>query len=181
MKQSRIKPMSDKKLAAELAAGRRPTSTLNQKSAKRRAAEANGAYKSKRPASTGPDANTVDAVLERDQHSCGVCGFALPAERGGPNGWSIQHRRPRRAGGDPRPDVNLSSNLIAVHGSGTTLCHGKIESFRAEAYENGWLLHDGDVPSQVAICHAVHGWVYLSDDGRYELAPPPVLVGEEIR
>ena len=129
--------------------------------------------------STGPDRLTVDAVLERDRHSCAVCGHGLSGARGW--GWSIQHRRPRRAGGDPRPDTNLPSNLIPVHGSGTTDCHGRIESHRAESYENGWLLHGGDVPSQQAICHAVHGWCYLTDDGRVSLSPPPVDVGGVIR
>ncbi|MBX6749988.1 MAG: hypothetical protein IRY85_10035 [Micromonosporaceae bacterium] len=129
--------------------------------------------------STGPDQHTVDTVLERDQHSCGVCGYGLSGTRS--VDWSIQHRRPRRQGGDPRPDVNLPSNLFAVHGDGTSGCHGRIESHRAEAYSNGWLLHDGDVPSQEAICHAVHGWCYLTDDGRISYSPPPVLVGEEIR
>lgn len=129
--------------------------------------------------STGPDSHTVEVVLERDNWSCGCCGHGLSGERG--RDWSIQHRRPRRAGGDPRPDVNLPSNLFPVHGDGTTGCHGRIESYRAEAYDNGWLLHDGDVPSQSPICHAVHGWCHLTDDGRVEYAPPPVLVGEVLR
>jgi len=129
--------------------------------------------------STGPDRNTVDAVLERDQRSCAVCGDGITGERGWD--WSIQHRRPRRAGGDTRPDTNLPSNLVAVCGSGTTLCHGRIESHRAEAYEHGWLLRERDVPSQEAICHAVHGWCYLTDDGQVSLSPPPINVDGVIR
>lgn len=133
----------------------------------------------KRAKPTGPDRNTVDAVLERDQHSCGLCGHGLSGQRG--RDWSVQHRRPRRMGGDTRQDVNLPSNLFAVHGDGVSGCHGRIESHRAESYENGWLLHDRDVPSQRPICHAVHGWCYLTDDGRVEYAPPPVNVDGEIR
>jgi len=135
-------------------------------------------HKSRRR-STGPDRNTVDAVLERDQWMCAVCGDVLVGQRG--IGWSIHHRRPRRAGGDKRPDTNLASNLVAVHGHGTADCHGRIESRRAEAISHGWLLHDGDVPSQTAINHAVHGWCHLTDDGRVEYAPPPVNVGGVIR
>jgi hypothetical protein len=126
----------------------------------------------KRQRSTGPDAHTVDVTLERDHWSCVTCSDAIFGERG--RDWSIGHRRPRRMGGDPRPDTNLPSNLITLHGDGVSSCHGMLESNRALAYDQGWLLHDVDVPSQVPILHATHGWVHLTDDGRIEQAPPPI-------
>jgi len=96
--------------------------------------------------------DVVEAVLERDQHSCVVCGQNLYGTRG--YDWSLQHRRPRRAGGDKRPDVNLPANLVAVCGSGTERCHGWIESNRTEALALGLLLHADDKPSE----HAVATW-----------------------
>lgn len=136
------------------------------------------AHKTSRSVSTGPDANTVEAVLERDAYSCAVCGELVGSRRG--VDYSIHHRRPRRMGGTSQPDTNLPSNLLTVCGSGTTGCHGHIESHRADAYDAGWLLHASDVPSQTPILHALHGWVFCTDDGRVELVPPPILRGKVI-
>lgn len=171
-----LKPMSDKKAAQLAEEGVRfPHSTLRQVSPKR-AAERVAAGKSplarSAPRDTGPDEETVAGLFERDGWRCGKCGGAITGTRGWD--WSVSHRRPRRAGGDPRPDTNLPSNLELLHGSATTLCHGDVESHRGDAYLSGHLLHDGDVPSQEPVNHAVHGWVYLTDDGRVEQAPPPV-------
>lgn len=101
---------------------------------------------------TGPSRDVVEAVLERDQHSCVVCGHNLHGTRG--LDWSIQHRRPRRQGGDPRPETNLPANLVAVCGSGVTGCHGWIEDRRTEAGEMGLLLHANDIPAE----HPVATW-----------------------
>jgi len=122
--------------------------------------------------STGPDTATVDAVLERDGHMCAVGGHPLGPVRG--VDWSIHHRRPRGMGGTSAPDVNLPSNLLTVCGNGVEGCHGLIEAHRAAAYERGWLLRGGDVPSQVPILHALHNWCYLTDDGLALMAPPPI-------
>jgi hypothetical protein len=82
VRRSRLRPVSEKKLAA---AGGVVFSTF-----------------AKKPVSTGPHRDVVDLVLERDQHSCAWCGGCLWGDRG--MDWSIGHRRPRRSGGDPRPD-----------------------------------------------------------------------------
>lgn len=124
---------------------------------------------------TGPDAATVEVVLERDAHKCRWCGFGISGERG--RDWSLQHRRPRRMGGDPRPDTNSPANLVTVHGSGTTGCHGHIETHRAEAIHHGFLLYADDVPAERPIL--VDGesrWLYLTDDGQESDLPP----GEEV-
>lgn len=133
-----------------------------------------GIAPARRTTPTGPDAHTVDAVLARDGWCCAVGGCAISGPRG--IGWAVHHRRPRRMGGSVQPDTNLPSNLLTV----CTPCHELVESRRAEAIERGWLLHAGDVPSQSPVRHMLLGWVYLTDDGRFELAPPPVLRGEVI-
>lgn len=119
----------------------------------------------KRSKPTGPARAVVDAVLERDQHSCVVCGVNLHGTRG--RDWSLQHRRPRRMGGDRRPDTHLPANLAAVCGSGTTGCHGWIEQRRTEALEAGLLLHADDVPAQVPMA-TWYGVVRLDDRGSFE-------------
>lgn len=117
------------------------------------------------PRATGPDWNTVEAVLERDSWSCVVCGGGIFGERG--FDWSIGHRRPRRNGGDPRPETNLPGNLFTLHGSGTTGCHGVVESMREQAIDLGWILHADDVPADKPIQHALHGYVLLTNLGGF--------------
>lgn len=119
---------------------------------------------------TGPDLLTREKVWERDDGQCAWCGDPITGERS--VDWSVGHRRPRRMGGDPRPDTNSPANLILLHGDGTTLCHGLIEGQRTVAYDLGMLLHDGDRPCQRPIHHAVHGWCWLTDDGEAVSEPP---------
>lgn len=87
---------------------------------------------------SGPDNSTVDAVLERAGYRCECCGKALGERRG--EDFSIHHRRCRGMGGTSWFGANLTSNLLAVCGSGTTGCHGWIETHRAEAMASGWLV-----------------------------------------
>jgi 5-methylcytosine-specific restriction protein A len=125
--------------------------------------------RSSRP--TGPDRLAVDAVWARDNGQCAWCDEPITGERG--LDWSVQHRRPRGRGGSRRPDTNLPSNLILLHGNGTTSCHGLVESRRTVAYDLGFLVRYTDSPSQVAIHHAVHGWCFLTDDGEVVTELPP--------
>lgn len=112
---------------------------------------------------TGPMPDVVAIVLERDHWCCAVCATGLTGTRG--VDWSIHHRRPRRAGGDPRPETNLPANLVALCGSGTTGCHGWLESRRTEAAEMGLILHANDDPTQHPVAHAVLGPVLLDNAG----------------
>lgn len=87
------------------------------------------------------------AVLERDAGRCVRCGEV---------GGSIHHRVPRRMGGTKDIRSYDMRNLVTLCGSGTTGCHGWVESNRALAYLGGWL---------------VNGYVHLDDiltrpDGR---------------
>ena len=70
-------------------------------------------------------------------------------------------------GGDKRPDSSLPSNGLAICGSGTTDCHGRIEgSGRSQALEDGVILREGQHPAEEPV-KLRHGWVILTDDGRY--------------
>ena len=63
--------------------------------------------------------------------------------------------------------VNLPGNLVLLHGSGVTKCHGLVEKYRADSIEDGFLVSMNGiaVAADVVIQHAVHGRVFLSDDG----------------
>jgi hypothetical protein len=65
-------------------------------------------------------------------------------------------------GGTRRPD--LPSNLIALCGSGTTGCHGWVESRRTEALEEGLLVRQHHDPATTPVLLA-DGWKLLTDDG----------------
>jgi 5-methylcytosine-specific restriction protein A len=72
----------------------------------------------------------------------------------------IHHRLPRRAGGSRRPEVSLAANGLLLD----TMCHLWIESYRAESYENGWLLKSGQTPTRVSVLRRGE-WVQLLDSG----------------
>lgn len=120
---------------------------------------------------TGPAREAVDALLERCNYNCELCGYPIEGDRRGVD-WSVSHRMPRGIGGTRWPGINLSSNLMILDGSGTTGCHGFIERERAAALRVGWLLPKGADPSQVATLINRDRWVYLGDDFRYHDDPP---------
>jgi hypothetical protein len=78
-------------------------------------------------------------VLERDGHLCARCSKSIlnvPS--------SIHHRCPRRMGGTTDPRINDPRNLVRICGTGTTGCHGMVESYRDQARIDGWLLRSLD-------------------------------------
>lgn len=124
---------------------------------------------------TGPTSTTRDIVWARAGGRCEVCGGSLA----GPTGFSVHHRLPRRMGGSRRAELNTPSNLLVVCGSGTTGCHGRIESNRERAHEDGLLLHDGQDPASVPVMLAdpfhPSRWprlVWLAIDGTYTEESP---------
>lgn len=118
-------------------------------------------YRGRRYVNTGPDLGTVLRVLERDGHACVRCGKAIRGDRG--RDWSLQHRKPRGQGG-----TNDPSNLLSVCGSGTTGCHGHMESYRTEAYDKGWLVHRNvDPRAKAVLVDCERRWTYLDDESRY--------------
>lgn len=123
--------------------------------------------------STGPTATTREVVWSRAGGRCELCGGSLA----GMVGFSVHHRLPRRMGGSSRPELNTPANLILLCGSGTTGCHGRIESHREQAYAEGLLLHDGADPAAVPVLlHTTAGafpaLVYLTADGCYSEEAP---------
>ena len=120
----------------------------------------------KRKKDTGPDWDTVMAVLARDGFRCVRDGAPIQGERG--VHWVVHHRRPRQMGGTRRADANSPANLLSL----CSRCHEFVESERAEAYVNGWLVHTHHDPAKVP-CLVEHGsrWVHLTDDGRYADGP----------
>lgn len=112
---------------------------------------------------TGPSPETVMLVLERDRWSCVRCGRSVAGGQRGRD-WSIQHRIPRGMGGSRDIRLNLPSNLVVLCGSGSTKCHGHVESHREIAYAEGFLLYRAQEPTEVPVA-ASEGWVLLDNEG----------------
>ena len=112
-----------------------------------------------------PSADTRLIVLDRAQMSCELC-------YGGLSSSSVHHRRPRGMGGSKDPAINEPSNLLVICGSGTTGCHGYVESHRAEAYQNGWLVRTGYVPDTVPFIDAQGSWWLLVGNEKLPIVMP---------
>lgn len=112
-----------------------------------------------------PTEAALEVVWPRDLGCCAVCGDEIFGERG--LHWSLHHRRAAGMGGDRRPETHAPGNLVLLHGSGVTDCHGRVESNRTEAKDRGWLIPKNATqpPCTFPIDHAVHGRVWLTDDG----------------
>ena len=112
-------------------------------------------------------ASTFDLVWSRDEGCCVRCGAALVGARG--LSWSVHHRRPRSMGGTKLAWVDRPGNLILLCGSGTTGCHGWVESHRAFARGLGFLVSANGQrkPVEVPIHHSIHGLVVLDDHGDF--------------
>ena len=117
------------------------------------------------PARTGPDATTVGLVLARDNLACIRCASSVLGAT-----HSIHHRLPRGRGGSNDP-----TNLITLCGSGTTGCHGWVESYRRHAYMAGLLVPTGSDPATVAV-QGHDGWWLLAADGSRTSSAPHVGV-----
>lgn len=107
--------------------------------------------------STGPDTDTREKVRWRDRDRCRRCGAST---------WQIHHRKPRGMGGTRDPEANSPESLVLLCGSGTTGCHGWVESHRAEARAEGWLVNRHGVQR----CEDVpiltqDGWMQFHPDG----------------
>ena len=101
---------------------------------------------------TGPDRATAELVRWRDRDTCRRC----PSP-----GQQLHHRRPRGMGGTKDPAINRPSNLVLLCAS----CHSWIETHRAEALSDGWLVSQWATPSAVPLI--VRGRpIWLDDHGK---------------
>jgi hypothetical protein len=105
---------------------------------------------------------TVRLVKARAQNRCERCGTADALR------WSLHHRKPRGMGGSKDPAMNSPANILLLCGSGTTGCHGWVESHREEAYETGLLVYRNDDPAETPVTLR-HGEVWLDDVGGVQL------------
>jgi 5-methylcytosine-specific restriction protein A len=106
----------------------------------------------------GPSTRVRRLVAERADWRCEVCARPITGDH------SVHHRLPRGMGGSRHAVINSPANLLLLCGSGTTGCHGWIESHRETAYALGLLVHRGHSPAEVPV-HTIHGRVLLRQDG----------------
>lgn len=128
--------------------------------------------KSKRPRVTGPRAVVRLVVVSRAGGSCELCGVpvAMIDDDGRTTpiaAYSIHHRQPRGMGGTDDPAANSPTNLLLLCGTGTTGCHGLVESQRAMAVEHGWLVPRPTDPASIPVLLFFGDRVYLTPNGTY--------------
>lgn len=102
---------------------------------------------------TGFPNHVRQLIRQRADDRCEVCGKYSSDSQ-------IHHRRARGAGGSKRDDTNTASNGLLVD----FMCHSRIESYRAQAYDNGWLVRSGGSPIATPVLYRDR-LVLLDDDG----------------
>jgi len=110
--------------------------------------------KSKRTIKPKPklDDATRFTVYARAGYRCERCLDATPF-------LNIHHRCPRQMGGTRNPDIHKPANLIVLCGSGTSGCHGWVESNRDKARSQGYLLFRIDNAEEIPfIDNDLNGW-----------------------
>lgn len=105
------------------------------------------------------------SVLDRAHGLCELCYGSLSV-------LSVHHRRPRQMGGTRAPWINDPENLLVLCGSGTTGCHGWVESHRADGYHYGWLVRSGFSPAETPFCDRKGQWWLLVVDGKHRIELP---------
>lgn len=100
----------------------------------------------------------------RDLSRCFRCAIMLHYGQGG---YSVHHRKPPGMGGSNDPIMHGPSNLILLCGSGTTGCHGWVESHRPQATDLGLLISRNSLalPTDVPVKRWGSEWVTLQHDG----------------
>lgn len=94
--------------------------------------------------------------MTRAQGRCERCGCDDLGSRW--DGFSVHHRLPRSRGGGNGPE-----NLLVLCGSGTSGCHGFVESYREAAYECRLLLRTGQDPASEPVF--LRSWFRLTPAG----------------
>jgi hypothetical protein len=107
-------------------------------------------------------------VVRRAQGRCERCGGSQGF------GWSVHHRQPRGMGGSRLASANGVANLMLLCGSGTTGCHGEVESRRKQAVAEGYIVPRPGVPETTPVNYRGQGWHLLTADGSVEPWTPDV-------
>jgi len=115
-------------------------------------------------------------VIARDLCRCVRCGISVcdPETFTPWHQFSLQHRRARGAGGSKNPLTNSPVNLIVLCGTGTTECHGWVESHRIKAQHLGFAVAQWQDPELIPVQHWLHGPAFLTAGGWV-----PIGVGAE--
>ena len=125
---------------------------------------------------TGFNVLARHAILEREGGLCLRCGTTVvwwpedDARR--PVAvcpYSIHPRRPRGMGGSVDPLTNHPSNGILLCGTGTTGCHGWVESHRTQALADGYLIPSSWDPRTTPVRLPSGARVLLELDGYHYL------------
>lgn len=114
-------------------------------------------------------------IFKRDHGCCAKCGrkwSLLDGMRGQLGGWDMQHRMARGQGGSKKnPAVGDVSNGVIL----CRICHIEVEGkWRTVAWALGFAISRIGIrqPWEEPIRHALHGWVLLTQDGKFELHKP---------
>lgn len=124
---------------------------------------------------SGPTAAVRRQVAARDTGRCVCCGAFVvdPESMHAHAQWSIQHRKARGMGGTKDPAVNDPTNLLVLCGSGTTGCHGRVETNRAWARDAGFAVSKWANPAVIPVRHWLHGLAFATADGWVPVPPGP--------
>lgn len=109
--------------------------------------------------SRGPSQYVRGQVIARADSRCEWCDAYSTF------GMSVHHRQPRGMGGSRKVHVNAAANLLLLCGSGTTGCHGWVESNRRVSVTWGLLVPRPAFPATTPVFYRKNGWVLLDDDG----------------
>lgn len=100
------------------------------------------------------------AVLARAFYNCERCGrdfLGYPV--------SVHHRRPRMMGGSKNPALHKCANLLVLCGTGTSGCHGWVESNRDKARELGYLIQKVESAHEIPFQDINEKWWVIDNDG----------------
>lgn len=122
---------------------------------------------------------TRQKIIVRDEGRCQWCGRQIFVIVDGKPAtvllfeYSLQHRMPRGNGGTSGARavaVARADNGVLVCGTGTTICHGHIESHRDEAKARGFGINTLAALSQIGATPIVdstgRSWLLLPDGAR---------------
>lgn len=107
------------------------------------------------------DDETRFTVLARGHYKCERCRQDFLKL-----GVSIHHRRPRMMGGSKNEELHKAANLIALCGSGTSGCHGWVESNREEARTFGYLIVKVESAEQIPFKDLNGDWWTIDNNGQ---------------